>query len=115
MRTADRPPDPPLGPDLIMLPFTPTPTGLRLRIRVTPNASADRIDGPETLSDGTCVLRLRTRAVPEGGRANVAVIALLAKHLGVPKSTITLVAGDTARLKTLHIDGDPTDLAARLA
>ncbi|WP_210529398.1 DUF167 family protein [Rubellimicrobium arenae] len=97
-----------------MPPFTPTPTGLRLRVRVTPNASADRIDGPETLADGTCVLRLRTRAVPENGRANAAVIVLLARHLGVPKSAITLVAGDTARLKTLHVDGDPADLAARL-
>ncbi|TNC74100.1 DUF167 family protein [Rubellimicrobium roseum] len=90
-------------------------TGLRLRVRVTPNASADRIDGPETLSDGTTVLRLRVRAVPENGKANAAVIALLAKHLGVPKSAITLVAGDTARLKTLHIDGDPAHLAAKLS
>jgi uncharacterized protein YggU (UPF0235/DUF167 family) len=96
-------------------PFTPTPTGLRLRLRVTPNASLDRMDGPETLADGTTVLRLRTRAVPEGGRANAAVILLLAKALGVPKSAVTLVAGGTGRLKTVHIEGDPADLAQRLA
>ena len=95
--------------------LTPTSTGLHLRLRVTPNASLDRIDGPETLADGTTVLRLRTRAVPENGRANAAVFALLAKALGVPKSTLTLVAGDTARLKTVHLRGDPDDLAARLA
>jgi uncharacterized protein YggU (UPF0235/DUF167 family) len=95
--------------------FTPTPTGLRLRLRVTPNAAADRIDGPETLADGTSVLRLRVRAVPEGGRANAAVVALLAKTLKLPKSAVTLVAGESARLKTVHLSGDPADLAERLA
>ena len=95
-------------------PWTPTPTGLRLRLRVTPNASLDRIDGPETLADGTTVLRLRVRAVPENGKANAAVLLLLAKALGLPRSAVTLVAGDTARLKTVHIEGDPADLAARL-
>ena len=82
---------------------------------MTPNASLDRIDGPETLADGTTVLRLRVRAVPEGGKANAAVILLLAKALGLPRSAVTLVAGDTARLKTVHLDGDPEDLAARVA
>lgn len=96
-------------------PFAPTATGLRLRLRVTPNASVERIDGPETLADGTAVLRLRVRAVPENGRANAAVIQLLAKALGLPRSAVTLVAGDTARLKTVHLDGDPADLAASVA
>jgi len=95
-------------------PFTPTASGLRLRLRVTPNASLDRIDGPETLADGTTVLRLRVRAVPENGKANAAVILLLAKALGLPRSAVTLVAGETARLKTVLVEGDPDDLAARL-
>ncbi|EYD74562.1 hypothetical protein Rumeso_03858 [Rubellimicrobium mesophilum DSM 19309] len=72
------------------------------------------IEGPETLADGTAVLRLRVRAVPENGKANAAVIVLVAKALGLPKSAVALVAGDTARLKTLHLDGDPEDLAARV-
>lgn len=96
-------------------PFTPTPTGLRLRLRVTPAASLDRIDGPEALADGTVVLRLRVRAVPEDGRANDAVIRLLARALGLPRSAVTLVAGGNSRLKTVHLDGDPADLAMRLA
>jgi uncharacterized protein len=95
-----------------MTSFTPTPDGLRLRVRVTPNASLDRIDGLGTLADGTSVLRLRVRAVPEDGRANAAVIQLLAKALGLPRSAVTLVAGDTARLKTVHLRGDPDELAA---
>jgi len=62
--------------------------------------------------DGSAVLRLRVKAVPDKGKANAAVIAMLAKALGVPKSAVTLVSGDTARLKTVEIEGEPAALAA---
>ena len=91
-----------------------TPAGLRLHLRVTPNAGADRIDGVERRDDGSSVLKLRVAAVPDKGKANAAVMALLAKVLGVPKSALTLVAGDTGRLKTIAIAGDGAALAARL-
>ncbi len=97
------------------LPWRAAPDGVTLFLRVTPNAGADRIDGPEQRDDGTTVLRLRVKAVPDKGKANAAVIALLAKATGVPKSAVTLVSGDTARLKTLHIAGDSATLAATLA
>ncbi len=58
------------------------------------------------------MLRVRVKAVPEKGKATAAVIALLAKALGVPKSAITLTSGDTARLKTLAILGDGAKLSA---
>jgi len=80
---------------------------LRLKLRVTPNAGRDVIEGFERLSDGTEVLRLRVAAVPDRGKANAAVVALLAKALQVPKSAITVVSGETARLKTVEIVGDP--------
>lgn len=88
--------------------------GVLLRLRVTPNAGVDRIEGEEIRDDGNAVLRVRVRAVPDKGRANAAVVALIAKAAGVPKSAVTLVSGDTARLKTLRIDGDPAVLMARL-
>jgi uncharacterized protein len=44
--------------------------------------------------------------VPDKGKANAAVIALLAKTLGLPKSSIAVTAGHTARLKTIRIDAD---------
>jgi uncharacterized protein (TIGR00251 family) len=88
--------------------------GISVHLRVTPNAGADRIDGTELRDDGSAVLRVRVKAAPDKGKANAAVIALLAKALGVPKSALTLVSGDTARLKTIAIEGDPTALAARL-
>jgi uncharacterized protein (TIGR00251 family) len=91
-----------------------TEAGLILHLRVTPNAGRDAIDGPETRDDGATVLRLRVAAVPDKGRANAAVIALLAKALGLPKSAITLVSGETSRFKTLRIAGATDDLLARL-
>lgn len=78
-----------------------------LKLRVTPNAGRDVIEGFEFLADGTEVLRIRVSAVPDKGKANAAVIALLAKALGLPKSSMTLVSGETARLKTVRIDGEP--------
>jgi uncharacterized protein (TIGR00251 family) len=88
--------------------------GVRLTLRVTPKAGFDRIEGIERRDDGTEVLRVRVRAVPDKGKANAAVVALLASALGVPKTAIELVAGDTARVKTLEISGDPLLLAGRL-
>ncbi|HVW91671.1 MAG TPA: DUF167 family protein [Devosia sp.] len=90
-----------------------TAAGLVIHLRVTPNAGLDRIDGPETRDDGSEVLRVRVRAVPDGGKANAAVIALVARAFDLPKNAVELTAGATARLKTLAVAGDPQDLAAR--
>ena len=93
-------------------PYRLSPTGLSLFVRVTPNAGRDAIEGVETRDDDSAVLRLRVKAVPDKGKANAGVIGLLAKALGVPKSAITVISGDTARQKTLAIAGDGADLAA---
>ncbi len=92
-----------------------TEAGLILHLRVTPNAGRDAIEGAETRDDGTSVLRVRVRAVPDKGKANAAVIALLAKALDVPKSAISLVSGETSRLKTLLIAPFTPGLVTRLA
>lgn len=60
------------------------------------------------------MLRLRVTAVPDKGKANAAVIALLAKALGVPKSAMSVTAGETARLKTLAVAGDGSALMVRI-
>ena len=93
-------------------PYRLGPDGLSLFLRVTPNAGKDAIEGAEIRDDGTAVLRIRVKAVPDKGRANAAVVALLAKALGVPKSAIVVAAGDTSRFKTLAISGDGAVLAA---
>jgi uncharacterized protein YggU (UPF0235/DUF167 family) len=60
------------------------------------------------------VLRVRVSAVPDKGKANAAVVALLARALGVPKSAVSVVSGETARLKTIAVAGDGAALAARI-
>lgn len=77
--------------------------GAILRLRVTPNASKDAIEGVETTADGLSHLKVRVRAVPDKGAANAAVLTLLAKTLGVPKSALELVSGHAARIKTMRV------------
>jgi uncharacterized protein (TIGR00251 family) len=87
----------------------------RLFVRLTPKSSADRIDGWDLDEHGRRYLKVRVRAAPIEGRANDALIAFLAKSLKVPKSRLSLVAGDTARLKAIEIEGvDEDELSARL-
>lgn len=87
---------------------------LRLAVRLTPNGGRDAIDGVEINADGEAHLKARVSCVPEKGKANKALLALLAKTFSVPKSSITLVSGDTARQKILRIDGDPEDLKKKI-
>ena len=96
------------------LPWTATSEGLRLSVRLTPRGGRDGIDGIEVLADGRAVLKARVRAAPSEGEANAALIALLARSLSVSRSSVTLAAGSTARLKTLQIAGEANVLAARL-
>jgi uncharacterized protein YggU (UPF0235/DUF167 family) len=83
-------------------------------VRLTPKGGRDTVEGWEAASDGSEHLKARVRAVPEDGKANTALVALLADRFGVPKSTIRIVAGATARLKRVEIAGDTAVLAARL-
>ncbi len=95
-------------------PYRRTPTGLVLFVRLQPGASANRIEGSVRLDDGATVLRVRVTAAPEKGKANAALIKLLAKALGAPKSAIAIAGGATDRRKTLAIEGDPAALARRV-
>jgi uncharacterized protein len=92
-------------------PFRVRETGIELFVRLTPKSSVDRFEGVETAADGRSHLKARVRAVPENGAANQALERLIAKALGVPASAISVVAGGTARLKTLRVEGDPEVLA----
>lgn len=89
--------------------------GVELFVRLTPKASKDAIAGVETAADGRSHLAARVRAVPEKGEANAALEKLLAKALGVPGKSVSVVAGGTSRLKTVRIAGDPAELARSIA
>ena len=77
----------------------------RLSVRLIPGASSDRIDGWDVDADGRHVLKVRVRARPVEGEANAALLKLLAKSLGVPKSAVTLDRGGQSRLKMIAVAG----------
>lgn len=85
-----------------------------MALRVTPRGGRDDIDGLETLADGRTVLKIRVRAIAEGGEANRAVTELIAKSLGVPKARVRILSGTTSRLKQVAVDGDPAKLGDAL-
>ncbi|WP_186392396.1 MULTISPECIES: DUF167 family protein [unclassified Pannonibacter] len=95
-------------------PWRPVKGGVSVDVRLTPRSGHDRVDGLSALSDGRQVLAARVRAVPEKGAANAALEVLMAKTLGLPKSAVSLAAGSTARIKTLHVTGEPDTLMAAL-
>jgi uncharacterized protein (TIGR00251 family) len=87
--------------------------GLRLRLKVQPKARREGIAGWAPDPDGM-VLKVSVGAPPEDGKANAAVIALLAAKLGVAKSAVSVVSGATDRRKLVEIRGDEKDLRAAL-
>lgn len=89
--------------------------GLEVRVRVTPRARADRIDGIVGDADGRGRLRVAVTEAADRGRANEAVIAALARAWEVPKSSLAIIAGSTDRRKTLVVAGDADALQQRLA
>ena len=96
------------------VPWRFSSSGVSVSLRVTPRGGRDDIDGIETLGDGRSVLKVRVRAIAEGGEANKAVLVLLAKSLGVPKASVKLLSGATSRLKQIAVDGDPVRLGEAL-
>ena len=77
----------------------------RLAIRATPNASADAILLPSV--PGAAELIVRTTATPEGGKANEAILGLLAEALGQPASALELLRGGNGRKKLVRIATAP--------
>lgn len=80
----------------------------RLNVRLTPRASRTEVRG--FLDD---VLHIRVTAAPVDGRANEALIRLLADRLGVARGAVRVVAGHTSREKLLAVDGLSTEEAHR--
>jgi uncharacterized protein len=83
---------------------------MELRVRVTARASRDELAG---LRDG--VLHVRVSAPPVDGKANQAVCKLIARALGVGKTSVTVVRGERSRDKVVRIDGvEPATARSRL-
>lgn len=82
---------------------------MRVPVRLTPRANADRIDG---VVDGA--LKVRVTAAPVDGAANNALIRIVADALGAPRRRVRLVTGAANRRKLIEIEGtNPAALRAR--
>lgn len=83
--------------------------GVRLAVKVTPNAGRNEIID---FKDG--VFRVKINAVPEKGKANKELIAFLSEKLAVSKSSILIVKGQASRHKVLLIGGAGEEILSRL-
>ena len=86
-----------------------TATGVTITLRVRPRARRS------ALAPGTGSLVVAVTAPPIDGRANDAVIALLAETWHLPKSAFGIVKGTTSRTKTMAIAGEPAVIADRIS
>jgi uncharacterized protein (TIGR00251 family) len=83
--------------------------GIRLATRVTPNAGRNQITG---YKDG--VLQVKVAAPPEKGKANKALVDLLSDRLGIRKSSIDIIKGETSRNKVVLINGISSEDLSKL-
>ena len=89
--------------------------GCLLSIRVTPRSAKPGIGEWKSDPGGRPFLEIRVAAAPADGAANDEVIKLLAKALGLPKSRISIVSGQTARLKRLELPLEEEAVRTRLS
>jgi len=94
--------------------WRPLRDGVSVAVKVQPRSRRPGVHGAGPSADGER-LRISVAEPAEGGRANRAVCAALAKSLGLATSSVTVVIGGTSREKTLRVAGDPATLSARLA
>jgi len=79
---------------------------VRLHVRLTPRGGRDAIEGWRRDSSGNSHLKVRVTAPPEDGKANNALLGLLAKEFRIAKSAIRIVSGEKARSKLIEFEGD---------
>lgn len=89
------------------LPIRQDKTRLLLSIRVTPNANKNAIETFTKPSEGQPVLKIKTTAQPEKGKANASTAKQLAKYFDIPKSAVTIISGLKDRNKTIAIEHGP--------
>lgn len=75
-------------------------TSTRVRLRVSPGARRNELVGRH--GGGW---KIRVAAPPEGGRANDAVLDLLARKLSLPRRSLSIVSGQAAREKIVQMEG----------
>ncbi len=100
---------------LSAVPYRLSNDGIVLFVRLTPKGGRDAIDSFMLDGDGKAWLKARVSAVPEDGKANAALEALLAKTVGVSRGNVSVIAGHTARNKQVAITGNHESLLKSLS
>ena len=88
--------------------------GLCVAIRLSPRAKADRLLAIAT-AEGQRVLKVSVTAPAESGRANEALLRLLARAWHLRRSDLSIITGSTSRNKAVRVAGDPRRLIDRIA
>jgi uncharacterized protein (TIGR00251 family) len=83
-------------------------------VRLTPKGGRNRVEGWAKDASGAFHLKVRVSAPPHDGEANAALLSVLAEFFGVSRSAVTILGGQTARVKMLEIKGEPAAFRARL-
>ena len=88
--------------------------GICIDIRLTPMASVSKIIGIRPSSDEGQMLTVYVTAVPEKGKANAALLKMLAKCWGIPKTSLGIRAGSKDRHKTIFVNSLDADILVRI-
>ncbi len=89
--------------------------GVRVAIRLSPRSRSDRLVAVAASAAGGHVLKATVAAPAEAGRANEALLQLLARAWHIPRRDLSIIAGSTSRNKIVRVVGDPQRLVERVA
>ena len=92
-----------------MSPFQTDEDGVLVAVYLTPKASRAAIEGTTETAQGERALKVKVTAAPEKGKANTALLKLLAKEWHVAPSRLRLVSGHKDRRKRVLLEGDPAE------
>jgi uncharacterized protein len=88
---------------------------VRVTVRLSPQAGAEGLIGIVISADGRRVLKASVTAPARDGRANEALLQLLARVWHLPRRDLSIVAGSTSRSKAVRLAGDPQQLIEKIA
>ena len=88
--------------------------GVRLSVRAKPGLSRRRLPRVVEIGEGKRALEITVAAIAEDGKANAAILAQLAEILGLKRANLRSKSGETGRLKTIEIAGNPAEIQAKI-